>query len=55
MVDNSSVTYKIKEIFNRKGYFRIKATPLGTNLFLFKEREVGELDVLVVEGTDWFK
>lgn len=30
-----------------KGYFSIKATTLGANLFMLEDREKGELDTLL--------
>lgn len=53
VVENPSMTYNIQEVFNTERYFTIKVTSLGENLCLTKEREEGELEVLVVEARDW--
>lgn len=50
------MTYNIHDIFNTKGYFSIKVTPLGENLCLLEEREEqeeGEIKAMVDEGSDW--
>lgn len=54
-VENPNMTYNMQEIFNTKGYFAIKATPLEVNIYLLEDRDVGELEGLVAEGVDWLR
>lgn len=53
IVENPGMTYNIQNSFHLKGYFNIKATPLGANLCLLEENEYGELEFLVSEEKDW--
>ncbi|CAI8610467.1 unnamed protein product [Vicia faba] len=52
-VENSGPTYNMQEYFNMEGYFGVKVTPLGSNLYLLEEREDGELKALIKEASDW--
>lgn len=54
-VEIPNMTYNMQEIFNTKGYFAIKATPLEANICLLEDRDVGELEGLVAEGADWLR
>lgn len=46
------MTYNILDIFHFEGYFSIKTTPLGANMFLMEEGEYGELHALLNEAKD---
>lgn len=48
--ENPGMIYNIQNIFNMKGYFSIKVTPLGENLCLSRERDEGEIKARVVDG-----
>lgn len=41
VVENLGITYNVQEAFDMEGYFPMKVTPLGDNLFLRKERDEG--------------
>lgn len=45
--------YNIQEAFNTEGYFRIKVSHLGENLFLLEETGEGEIEALVKEARDY--
>ncbi|KAI5384542.1 hypothetical protein KIW84_071518 [Lathyrus oleraceus] len=46
-------TYNMQRTFQYEGYFSLKVTPLGANLFLLEENEEGELEALVEGVKDW--
>lgn len=45
----------MKVILHGDGYFSIKVTPLGDNLFLLEDLEEGEMEALLEERCDWLK
>ncbi|CAL5214380.1 unnamed protein product [Lathyrus oleraceus] len=46
-------TYNMQRTFQYEGYFSLKVTPLGANLYLLEENEEGELEALVEGVKDW--
>lgn len=50
VTENPAMIYNIQNIFNMKGYFSTKVTPLGENLCLIKEMDEGEIKAHVVDG-----
>lgn len=58
-MENHGISYNIQEALNMEGYFLIKVTPFGENLYLLEEREEIELKALLEEARDyiwwWFK
>lgn len=42
-------------MFQFEGYFSMKVTPIGANLCLIKELEVGDLKALVEEASELVK
>lgn len=55
VVEEPGMTYNVQETFNIEGYFRIKVTPVGTNLCLLEEEKEGEIDVIVLEDKEWIE
>lgn len=49
------MTYDIQTNFEVKGYFSIKVTPLGENIYLLEESEPGEIRKLIMEVKSWQK
>lgn len=50
VVEKSGTTYNIKETLQNVGYFRIKSTPMGANLYLLEE---GDIRALIKEDRTW--
>lgn len=53
VVETAGITYNIKNALHTKGYFKIKATPMGANFCLLEEQEDGELKVMIEEDKEW--
>lgn len=53
MVENPGQSYTMQEMFYSKGYFLVKATPVGTNLCLLEELVEGESITLVEDSKVW--
>lgn len=51
-MESPEMTYIIQDIFNIEGYFAIRVTPLGENIYLLEAIEEGELTELVETGRD---
>ncbi|GAU51047.1 hypothetical protein TSUD_371250 [Trifolium subterraneum] len=47
------MTYNIQNAFHRQGYFRVKVTPLGSNLTLLEGQEDGEVQSLMEDASGW--
>lgn len=50
---NTRINIQHTRAFHAEGYFRIKATPMGANLCLLEELEVGEIETLIRGASDW--
>lgn len=53
VVEEPGMTYNMQKALHTEGFFRIKATPLGANLFLLEELEEGEIRALVKGEPEW--
>lgn len=51
-VESPGMMYTIQNIFNIEGYFAVKTTSLGANLYLLEEMEEGELKAFVENGKE---
>lgn len=54
-MENPGLAYKMQDMFQFEGYFSMNVTPIGDNLCLIKEIEVGELKALVEEASELVK
>lgn len=55
VMEKHGMTYNVQESLYKEGYSGIKATPLGANLCLLEEEEVGEIGAMVRESEKWAK
>lgn len=54
VVLNSGINNDIQSYFDMEGYFSIKVTPLGENIFLLEEVEEGAIKDLILDGCSWW-
>lgn len=54
-MENPCITYNIQDSFSTEGYFSIQEIPLGSNLYLVKEKKKGKIKAMVDEGSDWLR